>query len=99
LTGAERRCQTTQDSLKCPLKAVARVRIPSRLLRYTRAYLYDDGEALLECSSEAASWLRRHGEEQAAVHAEITGVASALMSTGRFQELDADRMARQPCSR
>ena len=38
---------------------------------------------------EAVAWLRSHGEEDAAVHVEIGGVASALMSTGRFAELDA----------
>ena len=59
------------------------------LVRYTRAYLYDDGEALRECSREAVAWLRSHGEEQAAVHVEIAGVASSLMSTGHFAELDA----------
>ena len=59
------------------------------LVRYTRAYLYDDGEALRKCSPEAVAWLRSHGEENAAVHAEIAGLASSLMSTGHFQELDA----------
>ena len=59
------------------------------LVRYTRAYLYDDGEALRECSGEAVAWLRAHGEEYAALLVEIAGVASGLMSTGRFQELDA----------
>ena len=59
------------------------------LIRFTRAYLYDDGEALLECSPGAVAWLRSHGEDQAAVHVEIAGVASGLMSTGRFAELDA----------
>ncbi len=59
------------------------------LLRYTRAYLYDDGEALREYAPEAVAWLRSHGEDDAAVHAEIGGVASALMSTGHFAELDA----------
>ena len=59
------------------------------LVRYTRAYLYDDGEALLECSTEAVAWLRSHGEDHAAVHVEIAGVASSLMSTGQFAELDA----------
>ena len=59
------------------------------LVRYTRAYLYDDGEALRQCSREAMAWLRSHGEEHAAVHAEIAGVASSLMSTGHFAELDA----------
>jgi predicted ATPase/DNA-binding SARP family transcriptional activator len=59
------------------------------LVRYTRAYLHDDGAALLDCSTEAVAWLRAHGEDFAAAHVEIAGVASALMSTGRLQELDA----------
>jgi predicted ATPase/class 3 adenylate cyclase len=59
------------------------------LVRYMRAYLYDDGEALGECSPEAAAWLRRQGEHYAAAHTEIGGVASGLMSTGQFVELDA----------
>ena len=37
-----------------------------------------------QCAVEAMAWLRSHGEEDAAVHVEIGGVASALMSTGRF---------------
>ncbi|HSU34157.1 MAG TPA: BTAD domain-containing putative transcriptional regulator, partial [Propionibacteriaceae bacterium] len=59
------------------------------LVRYTRAYLDDDGPALLECSREAVGWLRSHGLDQAALHVEIAGVASGLMSTGHFGELDA----------
>ena len=59
------------------------------LVRYTRAFLYDDGEALLEWAPKAVSWLRSHDEEHAAAHAEIGGVASGLMSTGHFAELDA----------
>jgi hypothetical protein len=59
------------------------------LVRYSRAYLYDDGEALRQCSPEAVAWLQRHGEDEAAVHVEIAGVASSLMSTGHFAELDA----------
>ena len=58
------------------------------LVRYSRAYLYDDGEALRVCSPEAVAWLRSHGEDDAAVHVEIAGVASGLMSTGHFAELD-----------
>jgi hypothetical protein len=59
------------------------------LVRYTRAFLYDDSEALLESAPKAVSWLRSHGEERAAAHVEIGGVASGLMSSGRFAELDA----------
>ena len=59
------------------------------LLRYSRAYLYDDGEALRQYAPEAVAWFRSHDEDDAAVHAEIAGVASALMSTGHFAELDA----------
>ena len=59
------------------------------LVRYTRSYLYDDGEALLVDAQQAVAWLRSHGEDDAAMYAEAGGVASALMSTGRFTELDA----------
>jgi predicted ATPase/DNA-binding SARP family transcriptional activator len=58
------------------------------LVRYTRAYLYDDGEAVGECSAEAVAWLRLHGEDHTAALTEIGG-ASGLLSTGRFEELDA----------
>jgi len=58
------------------------------LIRQTRAYLYDDGEALRECSLEAVAWLRRQGEDHAAAQAEIAG-ASGLQSTGHFEEHDA----------
>ena len=57
-------------------------------IRYTHAYLYDDGEALRVDALQAVAWLRSHGEDDAAMYAEIGGVASALMSTGRFTELD-----------
>jgi len=59
------------------------------LVRYTRAYLDDDAEALLVDARQAVAWLRSHGEDDAARHAEAGGVASALMSTGRLAELDA----------
>jgi hypothetical protein len=59
------------------------------LVRYTRDYFYDDAEALRLDAVQAAAWLRNHGENDGAGHAEIGGVASALMSTGRFPELDA----------
>jgi predicted ATPase/DNA-binding SARP family transcriptional activator len=58
------------------------------LIRYTRAYLYGDGEALRDSSPEAVTWLRRKGEDHAAALTEIAGVASGLMSTGHFEELD-----------
>jgi predicted ATPase/DNA-binding SARP family transcriptional activator len=59
------------------------------LVRYTRAYLDDEAEALLLDARRAVAWLRSHGEDDAANYAEAGGVASALMSTGRFAELDA----------
>jgi hypothetical protein len=59
------------------------------LVRYMRAYLDDDGEALQECSTEAMAWLREHGQYFAATHMEIAGMASGLMSTGHLEELDA----------
>ena len=31
------------------------------LVRYTRAYLYDDGDGLTRCAPDAVAWLRRHG--------------------------------------
>lgn len=58
------------------------------LIAYTRAYLYDDGEALTECTSEAVAWLRGQGEDHVAACTEIGG-ASGLLSIGRFEELDA----------
>ena len=39
------------------------------LLRYSRAYLYDDGEALRQYAPEAVAWFRSHDEDDAAVHA------------------------------
>ena len=77
------------------------------LVRFTRAYLYDDGDALSKCAPEAVAWLRSHGQDYAAELAEIGGVASGLMNTGHFAELDdyvsalAVRhraRARRPCS-
>ncbi|WP_218041615.1 BTAD domain-containing putative transcriptional regulator [Acrocarpospora macrocephala] len=58
------------------------------LIRYTRAYLYEDGEAQRESAAEAVAWLRRMGEDHAAALTEIAGVASGLLSVGRFEELD-----------
>lgn len=58
------------------------------LIRYMRAQLDDDGEALTDCSAEAVAWLRRNGEDYAAALTEIGG-ASGLLSTGRFGEHDA----------
>jgi hypothetical protein len=58
------------------------------LLRYTRAFLEDDGAASVKYSIEAVAWLRGHGEEHAAALTEIGG-ASGLLSAGRFAELDA----------
>ena len=59
------------------------------LVRYMTAYIDDDGEALLQCSTEAVAWLREHGEYFAAAHVEIAGMASGLMSTGHLEDLDA----------
>jgi predicted ATPase/class 3 adenylate cyclase len=58
------------------------------VVRYTRAYLYDQGEALGDCAAAAVSWLREHGEEWVAAHEELGGVASGLMSSGHFLEVD-----------
>lgn len=58
------------------------------LIRYLRAQLDDDGEALAGCSAEAVAWLRRNGDDYAAALTEI-GRASGLLSTGRFAEHDA----------
>jgi hypothetical protein len=58
------------------------------LVRYTRAYLYDDAEALLVDAQQAVAWFRSHGAVDAAMYAETAGVASALLSTGRLTELD-----------
>src|SRR5664280_2220038 len=58
------------------------------LVRYTRAYFYDDGERLRGYAPDAVAWFRRHGEDYAAELAETGGVAAGLMNTGRFPELD-----------
>jgi len=58
------------------------------LVRYTRAYFYDDGEGLTRYAPDAVAWFRRHGEDYAAELAETGGVAAGLMNTGRFPELD-----------
>jgi predicted ATPase/DNA-binding SARP family transcriptional activator len=59
------------------------------LVRYTRAYVDDDGESLTGCAPDAVVWLRGHGHDFAAELAETGGVAAGLMKTGRFPELDA----------
>jgi predicted ATPase/DNA-binding SARP family transcriptional activator len=58
------------------------------LIRYTRAYLDGDGAALSAWSPSAVSWLQGRGENHAAALTELAGVASGLMSTGRFEALD-----------
>ena len=58
------------------------------LLRYSRAFLDDDGDALLRYAPAAVAWLRGRGADHAAELAEIGGVAAGLMNTGRFDELD-----------
>src|SRR6478609_7233425 len=58
------------------------------LVRYTRAYFYDDGAELTGCAPDAVAWLRRHGQDHAAELAETGGVAAGLMNTGRLSELD-----------
>ncbi|HEX8510209.1 MAG TPA: hypothetical protein VF635_12045 [Propionibacteriaceae bacterium] len=58
------------------------------LVRYTRAYLYDEAEALRVDAQQAVSWFRSRGEVDAAMLAATGGVASALLSTGRLTELD-----------
>jgi predicted ATPase/DNA-binding SARP family transcriptional activator len=59
------------------------------VVRYTRTYFYDNAEELRVDAQQAVAWLRSHGEDDAAMFAETGGVASALMSTGRFTELDS----------
>jgi predicted ATPase/DNA-binding SARP family transcriptional activator len=58
------------------------------LSRFTRAYLYDDGDGLMNCAPDAVAWLRGHGQDYPAELAEIGGVAAGLMNTGRLRELD-----------
>lgn len=58
------------------------------LVRFTRAYFYDDGAGLMSYAAEAVAWLRQKGENYAAELAETGGVAAGLMITGRFPELD-----------
>lgn len=59
------------------------------LVRYTHGYLYEDGEELCAASPAAVRWLEQRGEHHAARLVEQAGVASGLMTTGRFAELDA----------
>ena len=59
------------------------------LLRYTHAYLYDDGAALSADSPAAVAELRRMGEPHLAALIELAGVASGLMSTGQLTAFDA----------
>ena len=59
------------------------------LIRFTRAYLDDAGEQLVDCAPQAVAWLREHGEAHPAALTEIAGVGSGLLSTGRFEQLDA----------
>jgi len=58
------------------------------LVRYTRAYIDDDGDDLTRYAPDAVAWLRQRGENYAAELAETGGVAAGLMNTGRFPELD-----------
>ncbi|WP_205346936.1 AfsR/SARP family transcriptional regulator [Pseudonocardia broussonetiae] len=58
------------------------------LIRYLRAQLDDDGEALTGCCAEAVAWLRCSGDDYTAALTELGG-ASGLLSTGRFAEHDA----------
>ena len=55
------------------------------LVRYTRAYLYDDGDGLTRYAPDAVAWLRGHGEDYPAELAETGGVAAGLMNTGRLR--------------
>ncbi len=59
------------------------------LLRYTRAYLYEDNEALATHSPAAVAELRRMGEPHLAALTELAGVASGLLSTGQLPAFDA----------
>jgi predicted ATPase/DNA-binding SARP family transcriptional activator len=59
------------------------------LIRFTHAYLYEDGQDLCASSPAAASWLREQGEDHAADLVELFGVVAGLMTMGRFAELDA----------
>jgi predicted ATPase len=59
------------------------------LIRFTHAYLYEDGQDLYASSPAAASWLRQQGEDHAADLVELFGVVAGLMTMGRFAELDA----------
>lgn len=59
------------------------------LLRYTRAYLYEDNEALATHSPAAVAELRRMGEPHLAALTELAGVASGLLSTGQLTAFDA----------
>jgi predicted ATPase/DNA-binding SARP family transcriptional activator len=59
------------------------------VIRYTHGYLYGDGGELCAASPMAMEWLRAHGEIHAADLAELAGLASGLMTLGRFTELVA----------
>lgn len=58
------------------------------VVRYTHAYLYDDGEDGYASSRAAVAWLREQDEDHAANLVEVGGVAAYLMGLGRFADLD-----------
>ena len=59
------------------------------LIKYTRAYLYDDSSALSAISPAAVAELHRMGEPHLAALIELSGVASGLMATGQLADFDA----------
>jgi len=58
------------------------------LIRYARAYVASDDDALVELVPQAVAELRRLGENHLAEHTEIYA-AGPLLTAGRFQEVDA----------
>jgi hypothetical protein len=57
------------------------------LVRYSRAFIHDDGDGLIRDAPDALAWLRGRGAGHPAELAEIGRVAAGLMNTGRLDEL------------
>ena len=57
------------------------------VVRFNSNYLSEIGEDANACSPAAMSWLREHGENNAADLIEVSGLAASLMTLQRFPEL------------
>lgn len=59
------------------------------LTEFTRAYLGQDGATLTNAGRRAVGELRTRGDDHAANLVQIAGEAAGLLTSGRFDELDA----------